>query len=120
MSGSDQDKYNGSFEQKSDLAANEQPPSLEGDVPEYDKHTESKLIRKIDHRLLPILGALYSIALIDRVNVGKQNSLVMIDADKIRYLMLEWPVWEKILICRLGIDIRLPSWCSSRHTCCLR
>lgn len=31
---------------------------------------EKKLIRKIDWRLLPILGALYSIALIDRTNVS--------------------------------------------------
>ena len=38
-------------------------------VPEYDQKSERKLIRKIDARLLPILGALYSIALIDRVNV---------------------------------------------------
>jgi hypothetical protein len=30
---------------------------------------ERKLLRKIDWRLLPILGALYSIALIDRTNV---------------------------------------------------
>ncbi len=33
-------------------------------------HTsEKKLIRKVDLRLLPILGALYAISLIDRVNV---------------------------------------------------
>lgn len=30
---------------------------------------EKALIRKVDWRLLPILGALYAIALIDRVNV---------------------------------------------------
>lgn len=30
---------------------------------------EKKLMRKVDWRLLPILGALYAIALIDRVNV---------------------------------------------------
>lgn len=71
MSGSDQEKYNGSFEQKSDLATNARSASLNGDVPDYDKHSENKLIRKIDYRLLPILGALYSIALIDRVNVGE-------------------------------------------------
>jgi len=35
----------------------------------YDKGYEKRLIRKIDYRLLPILGALYAISLIDRVNV---------------------------------------------------
>lgn len=30
---------------------------------------EKQLMRKVDWRLLPILGALYAIALIDRVNV---------------------------------------------------
>ncbi|OCT49794.1 putative transporter [Cladophialophora carrionii] len=69
MSGSDQEKYSGSFEQKSDVAAHEQPGPTE-DAPYYDKHRENKLIRKIDFRLLPILGALYSIALIDRVNIS--------------------------------------------------
>lgn len=36
-----------------------------------EKHhtTEKILIRKIDLRLLPILGALYAISLMDRVNV---------------------------------------------------
>ena len=37
---------------------------------EWDHAAEKKLVRKIDGRLLPILGALYSIALIDRVNVS--------------------------------------------------
>lgn len=37
---------------------------------EHDPHYEKVLIRKIDRRLLPILGALYSIALVDRVNVS--------------------------------------------------
>lgn len=40
------------------------------DVPNFDEATESRLIRRIDWRLLPILGALYSIALIDRTNVS--------------------------------------------------
>ena len=34
-----------------------------------DQIEEKKLVRKVDWRLLPILGALYSIALIDRTNV---------------------------------------------------
>ena len=37
---------------------------------EIDHNYEKKLIRKIDGRLLPILGLLYSIALIDRVNIS--------------------------------------------------
>lgn len=37
---------------------------------ERDVAYEKKLVRKVDRRLLPILGALYSIALIDRVNVS--------------------------------------------------
>lgn len=35
----------------------------------FDEIEEKKLIRKIDWRLLPILGALYSISFIDRGNV---------------------------------------------------
>ncbi|KAJ9636860.1 hypothetical protein H2199_007854 [Coniosporium tulheliwenetii] len=38
--------------------------------PHFDKEAEHKLIRKVDWRLLPILGALYAIALIDRVNIS--------------------------------------------------
>lgn len=44
------------------------PPQRE--LIEFDQKSEKKLVRKIDARLLPILGALYSIALIDRVNVS--------------------------------------------------
>jgi hypothetical protein len=36
---------------------------------ELDPHQHKQLIRKIDWRLLPMLGALYAIALIDRINV---------------------------------------------------
>jgi hypothetical protein len=50
------------------------PPSEEDQV-QYDSHTEKKLIRRVDWRLLPILGALYSIALIDRVNVRIEMSI---------------------------------------------
>jgi hypothetical protein len=41
----------------------------DGGIAGHDKAYEKKLIRKIDYRLLPILGALYAISLIDRVNV---------------------------------------------------
>jgi hypothetical protein len=36
----------------------------------YDKAFEKRVIRKVDIRLLIILGALYSIALIDRTNLS--------------------------------------------------
>ncbi|KAF2846543.1 phthalate transporter-like protein [Plenodomus tracheiphilus IPT5] len=36
----------------------------------YDEIEEKRLLRKVDWRLLPILGALYSIALIDRTNIS--------------------------------------------------
>jgi len=39
-------------------------------IAEHDRHYGKALIRKVDKRLLPILGALYSIALIDRINVS--------------------------------------------------
>lgn len=35
-----------------------------------DENEEKRLVRKVDRRLLPILGALYSIAFIDRANVS--------------------------------------------------
>ena len=44
----------------------------------FDEVEEKKLIRKIDWRLLPILGALYSIALIDRTNVSHLGTPVPI------------------------------------------
>lgn len=35
-----------------------------------DVHMEKRILRKVDIRLLPILGALYTIALIDRTNIS--------------------------------------------------
>jgi hypothetical protein len=35
----------------------------------YSPQYEKALIRRVDRRLLPILGALYAISLVDRVNV---------------------------------------------------
>ena len=46
---------------------------------EYDHKSEKKLIRKIDGRLLPILGLMYSIALIDRVNISAARISGMAD-----------------------------------------
>ncbi|KAF2100035.1 MFS general substrate transporter [Rhizodiscina lignyota] len=53
-----------------EAARTEKQPDELSDVPAFDKHQEHKLIRKVDLRLLPILGALYSIALIDRTNIS--------------------------------------------------
>lgn len=50
-------------ERASDSAANDYGET-------YDHVEEKRLVRKVDWRLLPILGALYSIALIDRTNVS--------------------------------------------------
>ena len=46
------------------------PSPLPRERVEYDHHSSKALVRKVDWRLLPILGALYSIALIDRVNIS--------------------------------------------------
>ncbi|CAG5156211.1 uncharacterized protein ALTATR162_LOCUS4042 [Alternaria atra] len=48
------------------------PPATDSNVADYayDQIEEKRLIRKVDWRLLPILGALYSIALIDRTNIS--------------------------------------------------
>ena len=47
------------------------PPNIHGSDAIFDEVEEKRLVRKIDWRLLPILGALYSIALIDRTNVRR-------------------------------------------------
>jgi len=47
----------------------------------FDKPAEQKLIRKVDYRLLPILGALYAIALIDRVNVSRHAHRILTWSD---------------------------------------
>jgi len=58
-------------EMKSTAVRNEKhSASMNGDVPHFDHAAEHKLMRKVDWRLLPILGALYSISLIDRTNIS--------------------------------------------------
>jgi hypothetical protein len=44
--------------------------TLRGDEVHHDAAFEKRVIRKVDMRLLIILGALYSIALIDRTNLS--------------------------------------------------
>jgi hypothetical protein len=63
------DDYKAHTSQKEEYSPN---PTTHGNGADYayDQIEEKRLIRKVDKRLLPILGALYSIALIDRVNVG--------------------------------------------------
>jgi hypothetical protein len=44
-------------------------PRAKSYIIEEQHAREKRLIRKVDLRLLPILGALYAISLVDRVNV---------------------------------------------------
>lgn len=62
------DEYKGHVEHKDGLS----PRATGSNSTDYafDQVEEKRLIRKVDWRLLPILGALYSIALIDRTNVS--------------------------------------------------
>lgn len=80
MSNMDQKRdYDADYSQKDeDGIYNRSPPQQVED--EFDPHREKKLIRRIDRRLLPILGGLYSIALIDRINVSAARVAGM-DAD---------------------------------------
>lgn len=71
MASTNSDKYDNVAIQHNEHPKSEgqiTPPQRE--LIQFDPKEEKKLIRKIDGRLLPILGALYSIALIDRVNVS--------------------------------------------------
>lgn len=43
---------------------------LEDEISPEQKRLEAKVIRKVDYRLIPILGLLYSIAGLDRVNLS--------------------------------------------------
>lgn len=58
------------------------PPNSHDAALDFDAKSEKALIRKIDRRLLPILGALYSIALIDRVNVRLLEANYMVSTDQ--------------------------------------
>lgn len=59
-----------SVEAKHDETANQPRTLLNArPAPLYCPPREKQLMRKVDWRLLPILGALYAIALVDRVNV---------------------------------------------------
>lgn len=62
------EKVNDAAHDENERVASQSPASS---ADEFDPQNEKKLMRKVDWRLLPILGALYSIALIDRVNVSQ-------------------------------------------------
>jgi hypothetical protein len=65
--------------------------------PEYCHPREKQLICKVDWRLLPILGALYAIALVDRVNVCgfHWHRLTLAFSDEPRSRMPMWPEWGR-------------------------
>ena len=67
-------KANHENHEKPDFSKNEDISPARSLNAEWDPHEEKQLIRKVDKRLLPILGALYSIALIDRTNVSTRPS----------------------------------------------
>jgi len=72
--------HDGDHSHKEDGLYNQSPTHEVRDEFEHDHARSKALIRKIDRRLLPILGALYSIALIDRINVSAARVAGM-DAD---------------------------------------
>lgn len=49
----------------------------EADVPLEQRRMESRVMRKVDWRLIPILGLLYSVAGLDRVNVCSSVFLLL-------------------------------------------
>lgn len=60
------DAYDGSEIDPSSAASAELDDTLQGHSPEFERKT----VRKVDIRLLVVLGALYSICIIDRTNLS--------------------------------------------------
>lgn len=104
------EKHTAHHAEHKDIDGQITPPDTE--VIEYDEKSAKKLIRRIDRRLLPILGALYSIALIDRVNVSNNTLLQTSRLTAQRYQQHESPAWTKHLDYRLVKDIPFV-WLSS-------
>ena len=100
------------------------PPATDSNVADYayDQIEEKRLIRKVDWRLLPILGALYSIALIDRTNVSSDLPLLLtsrgnwLTSD--RFPMHGLLEWERTSTYRSEIDIPSSWFFSSLPTSC--
>lgn len=43
------------------------------EIPCFDQHEERTIIRKVDNRLVPILGLMFAMSLMDRANLGFAN-----------------------------------------------
>jgi hypothetical protein len=86
----------------------------------YDQIEEKRLVRKIDWRLLPILGALYSIALIDRTNVSLDVSHSHLEEKlrRDRSPMPELLEWVPISTSKSETDTPLSWFSSFQHTFC--
>ena len=100
----------------------------DGGVVGYENAYEKKLIRKVDYRLLPILGALYAISLIDRVNVRNFGLLFYAPALSLpplfgpngrgrlticsRYLTRAWRAWARTLVYKSARGTPSSSLCS--------
>jgi hypothetical protein len=69
----DEEKNDGVLAQHNERVEGEESPTPPTQEPRelihMEKSAEKKLIRRVDIRLLPILGLLYSIALIDRMQI---------------------------------------------------
>lgn len=66
------EKYSLDITQEEDAASTEPAQNTrltEEDVPLEQRRMEKRIMRKVDWRLIPILGLLYSVAGLDRVNV---------------------------------------------------
>jgi hypothetical protein len=67
-------------------------------IAEENHASEKTLIRKVDLRLLPILGALYAISLVDRVNVFFFPHEGGISLNLQRWPMLGSEAWARICV----------------------
>ncbi|KAI8712227.1 hypothetical protein NCS52_01320400 [Fusarium sp. LHS14.1] len=64
------DKYSISHHDNIDMSKEEVERAETGGDEQQDAQFEKRVLRKVDWRLLPILGCLYTIALVDRSNVA--------------------------------------------------
>ncbi|KAI8653715.1 MFS domain-containing protein [Fusarium sp. Ph1] len=64
------DKYSISHHDNIDMSKEEVERAETGGNEQQDAQFEKRVLRKVDWRLLPILGCLYTIALVDRSNVA--------------------------------------------------
>lgn len=52
----------------SDLEQNS--PGMQEDIDAFTAKEQSRIMRKVDWRLVPVLGLLYAVSLVDRNNLG--------------------------------------------------